>query len=97
MAVATDRMPYTNLNTAAFDGKGRIWFTGQNGMASKSNSKTRTAIRSNSSSPRSVRVSRADPPVQLLVQPARWTTICMARSLPWRCIGLRHERNQGLP
>jgi virginiamycin B lyase len=27
-----DRMPYTNLNTAAFDGKGRIWFTGQNGI-----------------------------------------------------------------
>jgi virginiamycin B lyase len=25
-------MPYTNLNTAAFDGKGRIWFTGQNGI-----------------------------------------------------------------
>jgi virginiamycin B lyase len=25
-------MPYTNLNTAAFDGKGRIWFTGQNGV-----------------------------------------------------------------
>ncbi len=27
-----DRQPYTNLNTAAFDGKGRIWFTGQNGI-----------------------------------------------------------------
>lgn len=27
-----DRMPYTNLNTAAFDGRGRIWFTGQNGV-----------------------------------------------------------------
>jgi len=27
-----ERMPYTNLNTAAFDGKGRIWFTGQNGV-----------------------------------------------------------------
>lgn len=27
-----ERMPYTNLNTAAFDGKGRIWFTGQNGI-----------------------------------------------------------------
>jgi virginiamycin B lyase len=25
-------MPYTNLNTAAFDGRGRIWFTGQNGV-----------------------------------------------------------------
>ena len=27
-----ERMPYTNLNTPAFDGKGRIWFTGQNGI-----------------------------------------------------------------
>jgi virginiamycin B lyase len=27
-----ERMPSTNLNTAAFDGKGRIWFTGQNGI-----------------------------------------------------------------
>jgi virginiamycin B lyase len=27
-----ERMPYVNLNTAAFDGKGRIWFTGQNGV-----------------------------------------------------------------
>ncbi len=27
-----ERMPYTNLNTAAFDGSGRIWFTGQNGI-----------------------------------------------------------------
>jgi virginiamycin B lyase len=27
-----ERMPFTNLNTAAFDGKGRIWFTGQNGI-----------------------------------------------------------------
>ena len=27
-----ERMPSTNLNTAAFDGKGRIWFTGQNGV-----------------------------------------------------------------
>src|SRR5262245_40361030 len=27
-----ERMPYTNLNTAAFDGRGRIWFTGQNGI-----------------------------------------------------------------
>jgi len=27
-----ERMPYTNLNTAAFDSKGRIWFTGQNGI-----------------------------------------------------------------
>jgi len=26
-------MPYSNLNTAAFDGKGRIWFTGQNGSS----------------------------------------------------------------
>jgi virginiamycin B lyase len=27
-----ERMPFVNLNTAAFDGKGRIWFTGQNGV-----------------------------------------------------------------
>ena len=27
-----ERMPYTALNTAAFDGKGRIWFTGQTGI-----------------------------------------------------------------
>jgi virginiamycin B lyase len=27
-----ERMPYVNLNTAAFDGRGRIWFTGQNGV-----------------------------------------------------------------
>jgi virginiamycin B lyase len=27
-----ERSPYVNLNTAAFDGKGRIWFTGQNGV-----------------------------------------------------------------
>lgn len=27
-----ERMPYTNLNTPAFDGKGRVWFTGQNGI-----------------------------------------------------------------
>ena len=27
-----ESMPYANLNTAAFDGKGRIWFTGQNGI-----------------------------------------------------------------
>lgn len=27
-----ERMPFTNLNTAAFDGRGRIWFTGQNGI-----------------------------------------------------------------
>lgn len=26
------RMSYTNLNTAAFDGRGRLWFTGQNGI-----------------------------------------------------------------
>jgi virginiamycin B lyase len=25
-------MSYTNLNTAAFDGRGRIWLTGQNGI-----------------------------------------------------------------
>jgi virginiamycin B lyase len=31
------RMPYTNLNTAAFDGKGRIWFTGQNGIYGRLN------------------------------------------------------------
>ena len=27
-----DRQPYVNLNTAVFDLKGRIWFTGQNGV-----------------------------------------------------------------
>lgn len=27
-----ERMPFTNLNTAAFDRNGRIWFTGQNGV-----------------------------------------------------------------
>ena len=27
-----ERMPYVNLNTAAFDGRGHIWFTGQNGV-----------------------------------------------------------------
>ena len=27
-----DLLSYANLNTAAFDGKGRIWFTGQNGI-----------------------------------------------------------------
>ncbi|NVO17216.1 MAG: lyase [Rhodoplanes sp.] len=27
-----ERMPFVNLNTAAFDGRGRIWFTGQNGV-----------------------------------------------------------------
>jgi virginiamycin B lyase len=32
-----ERMPYTNLNTAAFDGKGRIWFTGQNGIYGRLN------------------------------------------------------------
>jgi virginiamycin B lyase len=32
-----ERMPYTNLNTAAFDGKGRIWFTGQNGVYGRLN------------------------------------------------------------
>ncbi len=35
-AVTVWRLPedggYANLNTAAFDGKGRIWFTGQNGI-----------------------------------------------------------------
>src|SRR5262249_31955685 len=31
------RMPYANLNTAAFDGKGRIWFTGQNGIYGRLN------------------------------------------------------------
>jgi virginiamycin B lyase len=30
-ALPADR-PSTNLNTAAFDGRGRIWFTGQNGI-----------------------------------------------------------------
>lgn len=28
-------MPYQNLNTVAFDGKGRIWFTGQNGLCGR--------------------------------------------------------------
>ena len=28
---------HTNLNTAAFDGKGRIWFTGQNGVYGRLN------------------------------------------------------------
>jgi virginiamycin B lyase len=32
-----DRGPYANLNTAAFDGKGRIWFTGQNGIYGRLN------------------------------------------------------------
>src|SRR5262249_28687297 len=32
-----ERMPYTNLNTAAFDGQGRIWFTGQNGIYGRLN------------------------------------------------------------
>ena len=27
-----ERAPYANLNTAAFDGRGRIWFTGQSGI-----------------------------------------------------------------
>jgi virginiamycin B lyase len=35
-----ERMPYTNLNTAAFDGKGRIWFTGQNGIYGRLDPKT---------------------------------------------------------
>ena len=32
-----ERMPYTSLNTAAFDGQGRIWFTGQNGVYGRLN------------------------------------------------------------
>ena len=35
-----ERMPFTNLNTAAFDGKGRIWFTGQNGIYGRLDPKT---------------------------------------------------------
>ena len=35
-----ERMPSTNLNTAAFDGKGRIWFTGQNGIYGRLDPKT---------------------------------------------------------
>jgi virginiamycin B lyase len=35
-----ERMPHTNLNTAAFDGKGRIWFTGQNGIYGRLDPKT---------------------------------------------------------
>jgi virginiamycin B lyase len=31
---------YTNLNTAAFDGQGRIWFTGQNGIYGRLDPKT---------------------------------------------------------
>ena len=31
---------YTNLNTAAFDGRGRIWFTGQNGIYGRLDPKT---------------------------------------------------------
>jgi virginiamycin B lyase len=31
---------YTNLNTAAFDGKGRIWFTGQSGIYGRLDPKT---------------------------------------------------------
>jgi streptogramin lyase len=31
-SLPAERMPYANLNTAAFDGKGRIWFTGQSGI-----------------------------------------------------------------
>jgi virginiamycin B lyase len=27
-----EHIPYANLNTAAFDGKGRVWFTGQKGI-----------------------------------------------------------------
>jgi len=36
-ALPAERMPYTNLNTAAFDGKGRFWFTGQNGIYGRLN------------------------------------------------------------
>ena len=39
MAVRVWKLPedsgYANLNTAAFDAKGRIWFTGQNGIYGK--------------------------------------------------------------
>jgi virginiamycin B lyase len=35
-----ERMPFTNLNTAAFDGKGHIWFTGQNGIYGRLDPKT---------------------------------------------------------
>jgi len=35
-----ERSPYVNLNTAAFDGKGRIWFTGQNGVYGRLDPKT---------------------------------------------------------
>jgi virginiamycin B lyase len=35
-----ERMPYTNLNTAAFDGKGRIWFTAENGIYGRLDPKT---------------------------------------------------------
>jgi virginiamycin B lyase len=35
-----ERMPYSNLNTAAFDGKGHIWFTGQNGVYGRLNPTT---------------------------------------------------------
>jgi virginiamycin B lyase len=35
-----ERMPYTALNTAAFDGNGRIWFTGQNGIYGRLDPKT---------------------------------------------------------
>jgi virginiamycin B lyase len=42
--VKTWRLPegrsYANLNTAAFDGKGRIWFTGQNGIYGRLDPKT---------------------------------------------------------
>ena len=36
-ALPAERMPYTNLNTAAFDGNGRFWFTGQNGIYGRLN------------------------------------------------------------
>ena len=36
-ALPAERMPYPNLNTATFDGKGRIWFTGQNGIYGRLN------------------------------------------------------------
>lgn len=43
-AVKTYPLPesrgYTNLNTATFDGKGRLWFTGQNGIYGRLDPKT---------------------------------------------------------
>jgi virginiamycin B lyase len=40
VALPAERTPYTNLNTAAFDGRGRIWFTGQNGIYGRLNPTT---------------------------------------------------------